>query len=133
MKEESRFLRHPCETKISRYLFFSPYMKPMQRSTSSTLCFKEKKKHKYCKYLMINIYNSNPYVINYALSEGIWGIFVSITDSSLSRLQPLILCTAHVYMEKNNHTDRIYEFKFSVIISKELLMTPKRNYVYSAY
>lgn len=82
---------------------------------------------------MINIYNSNPYVINYALSEGIWGIFVSITDSSLSHLQPLILCTAHVYMEKNNHTDRIYEFKFSVIISKELLMTPKRNYVYSAY
>lgn len=82
---------------------------------------------------MINIYNSNPYVMNYALSEGIWGIFVSITDSSLSRLQPLILCTAHVYMEKNNHTDRIYEFKFSVIISKELLMTPKRNYVYSAY
>ena len=38
---------------------------------------------------MIDIYNSNPYVMNYALSGGIWWIFVFATDISVSYLQPL--------------------------------------------
>lgn len=38
---------------------------------------------------MMDIYNSDPHVINYVLSGGIWWIFVFVRDSSPSYLQQL--------------------------------------------
>ena len=74
---------------------------------------------------MIDIYNSNPYVMNYASSGGIWWIFVFVTDSSLSHIQPLS-DASNVCMQKEmteqhqtqTDTDRICEFKNSELVSK---------------